>query len=52
MEFRAATDRERDITGVSVIADLPDGRIAFVSPLVGGRARLNIGDIDGIDQGY
>lgn len=31
---------------------LPDGRIAYVCPLTYGRARINVGDRYGVDDGY
>lgn len=31
---------------------LPDGRIAYVCPLLLGRARINVGDLGGVDDGY
>lgn len=32
--------------------ELPDGRIAYVSPLTFGRARINVGDEHSIHDGY
>jgi hypothetical protein len=31
---------------------LEDGRIAYVTPLTFGRARINIGTVDWVEQGY